>query len=609
MKRLTTTLLVALFGLLVLARTAAAQGDQIITATVDRTTLTTDEAVALTITIDEAAGASDPLLPSLDEFNVLGTNSSTQISIVNGDMSVLLATTYYLQPRVAGDLVIGPVTTTANGQSYSTDPITLTVAQGTGQFQPSIPSLPSMPNMPSLGNLLPTLPGQPGGQNPPASGGSIPAPSQLDGQEYFAEALVDNTNPYQGEQIIYTFRFYQGASLLQDPSYDPPTFTGFWSDQQPEQTTYTTEANGRTYFVTELQTVLFPTVSGEVIIDPATLEIPGGFFSAGGVFTTEPITVNVRPLPANPPAGFTGGVGQFEIQAAVDTTTSEVNDAVTLQVTLTGEGNLPTLADLTWDAGPDWRAFDPQVETSTSLANGRLQGSRVYEQILVPVNAGDLQIPAIPFSYFDPVSEQYVTITTEPIAVQVAPDTSAPLPQVGDGAVVTTATARLGLAPMKAAPSSWRSAPQTLVEQPAYWLLFAIPLLMLGAFNLTRELRRQRRATASDRKRQAAATTARRELDAAATAVDPYAATTAAVNAYLSTVLSQPASGLTRASLSQALRSQGVNQTTIDRLLDCLQRADVGRYAPTAAAGNGTAELRDDVMSVIEELDRQLQAA
>ncbi len=606
MKRLTLTLLVSLIGLLAVAGTAAAQGEALITATVDRTTLTTDEAVALTVTVDQSAGASDPQLPPLDDFNVLGTSSGTQISIVNGDMSVQLATTYYLQPRVAGDLLIGPATTSVNGQTVSTDPIALTVAQGTGQFQPSIPSLPSMP---SLGGLLPGLPGQPGGQNPPASGGAIPAPAQLDGQEYFAEAVVDNNNPFQGEQIVYTFRFYQGASLLQDPNYDPPAFTGFWSDQQPEQTTYTTEANGRTYFVTELQTVLFPTVSGAVTIDPATLEIPGGFFSAGGVFTTEPIIVNVQSLPPNPPAAFTGGVGQFEIQSAVDTTASQVNDAVTLQVTLTGEGNLPTLADLTWDAGPDWRAFDPQVESSTSLANGRLQGSRVYEQILVPVTAGNLEIPAIPFSYFDPVSEQYITIATEPIAVQVAPDTSAPVPQVGDGAVVAAATTRLGLAPMKAAPSSWRSAPQTLVEQPAYWLLFAIPLFMVGAFGLTRRVQQQRRSTAGDRQRQAAANQARRELEAAAAAADPYAATSVAINTYLTTVLGQPTAGLTQATLSQALRARGVDEASIGRLLDCLQRADLGRYAPTAAAGNSPTSLQNDAAGVIEELDKQLLQA
>ena len=53
----------------------------------------------------------------------------------------------------------------------------------------------------------------------------------------------------------------------------------FWSEQLEGQKEYTTEAAGRRYRVTELQTLLFPTSVGEATIDPAQLTIPGGFLT------------------------------------------------------------------------------------------------------------------------------------------------------------------------------------------------------------------------------------------------------------------------------------------------------------------------------------------
>ena len=67
---------------------ALAQAQTPVTATVDRSSLSTDEALVLTVTIDSSAGrASQPTLPVMDGFQVVSSGSSTQISIVNGNMT------------------------------------------------------------------------------------------------------------------------------------------------------------------------------------------------------------------------------------------------------------------------------------------------------------------------------------------------------------------------------------------------------------------------------------------------------------------------------------------------------------------------------------------
>ena len=91
---------------------------------------------------------------------------------------------------------------------------------------------------------MPGSPGSQGNQAPPLD--PADAPTELTGQAFFIEAEVDNPNPYQGEQVLYTFRFYQAESLYDQPEYQSPSFTGFWSEEQSEeQTDYTTEAAGR----------------------------------------------------------------------------------------------------------------------------------------------------------------------------------------------------------------------------------------------------------------------------------------------------------------------------------------------------------------------------
>lgn len=586
------------------ANPAAAQDEAVISATVDRTTVTTDDLVTLTVTVDRAAGASEPGVPALDGFSLLGTSSGTQISIVNGDMSVTIAYTYYLQPTQAGELVIPPFTTTANGQTYQTEPILISVAQGTGQLQPSIPTLPNMPN---LGNLIPAVPNaQP--NLPPADGGTLPAPQGLTGQDYYVEALVDNSNPWQGEQVLYSFRFYQGASLLVEPNYTPPDFTGFWHDRQAQQTTYTTEAGGRSYYVTEIQTVLFPTVSGPVTIGPSTLEMPGGFYSTGQTLTTDPVALEVRPLPDNPPPGFTGGVGQFSLQSLVDKTTSQVNDAVTLQVTLSGVGNIETLADLSWDVGPGWRAFDPTVESTSDFVNGRLQGSRIYEQLLVPVQPGSLTVEPISFTFFDPLVGDYQTVRTQPIVVQVSADPAAaglalPASDVPAGIDIS------GLRPNQAPPATWRTAPNELVRMPGYWALLAVPLLLLAGLGGYGAVSAYRRATEGDRRKSRAEREATAALQnerrwAQQQPGEAAAAGARILNSYLSVKLDQPTTGLTRDGLAALLRARGVDEALVDRVRACLADSESAAYFPGSSAAGAEA-----VLSEVEATIRGLESA
>jgi hypothetical protein len=623
---LVTLLLAGVFALPVLAQSP-------VTAEVDRTRLSTDEALLLKISIDSSAGqATQPVLPALDGFELLGSSSGTQISIINGDMNMQATYSYSLHPIQIGQLVINPIEVQIDGQVYSTQPIMIEVSQGTGQAQPApnqgIPSMPgfptrpnfpTIPGFPNLNNLFPSMPGAPvnpvNPTSPAAPMDPADVPNELVGQPFFVEAEVDNPNPYQGEQVLYTFRFYQAENLYDQPEYQSPSFTGFWSEERGEdQVDYTTEAAGRPYRVTELPTVLFPTGVGEVTIDPAVLSIPGDFFSRGTVLQTQPINMNVRPLPDNAPANFQGAVGQFEIQAQTDTVETKVNETVTLQVALRGRGNMNNLADPQWTEGPEWRAFDSEATVNTQFVDGALGGVRSYERLLVPTQAGDLLLPAIEFSYFNPQTESYETTSSEAILVNVIGDVAADVipatPNGGAGATVNaavTVAAVPELRPNKPASELGHSSGAALTGSASYWLLWALPLLLIAGHFGWSLYRQQRLDTVDERRSQGAAKKAKQSLRAALKQQTSRADEIAGqvLTSYLEEKLNHPMTGQTQTQLNTTLLQKGIDPELAERVQNCLMLSEMGRYAPVGInSANG--DLLSETEQVINDLEKVL---
>ena len=291
----------------------------------------------------------------------------------------------------------------------------------------SMPSLfdPNFDPWAMFDQLMQQSSGMSGSMGLPSGTGSvaetIEPPAGLTGQDYLVETSVDKTDLYQGEQLIYTMRFFRAVNPAGQLSYAPPVFTGFWSKEMDDQAQYRTSAGGRNYLVSEIQTVLNPTVVGQVTIDPAAVTVPGGIYSQGGQVRSQPLQVTVQPLPGNAPASFSGAVGEFNIQSEVDRAEAVVGDTVTQRLTVAGAGNIETMGDPAWAESSQWRTFDSKATTETRMQGDVLTGVRVYERVLIPTEAGQLEIPSVEFSYFDPVKGKYQTVTSQQTLVSVEP--------------------------------------------------------------------------------------------------------------------------------------------------------------------------------------------
>jgi hypothetical protein len=495
---------------------------------------------------------------------------------------------YVLQPYEVGDLVIEPISVDLGGQAYSTQPIPIHVSQGTGAPAPA-----------------------------PAPSNSRPAANaaELTGQDLYVEAVVDNPTPYVGQQVNYVFRFYQAVNLWDQPSYQAPAFTGFWSEPKPIEGQYQTQAAGRVYRVTEIRTILFPSVVGPVTIEPASLTVPGSLFQSGRTLQTRPVEMDVRPLPAGAPAGFNGAVGQFTLSATVDTNQTRVNEPLTWQVTLNGRGNLNAAPDPTWPEIDGWRSFESQATVNTEVRESRLIGSRVYERLLVPSDEGPSAIPSLEYVYFDPDAGQYQVLHTKPIPVSIAPgDPSAAAEYQPDAADPTAAADREeveqlanDIRHLKPVPDSLASAGSPITTSGLYWAAWVFPIV--GALGYFFWQQRQRywennlglaRSSQARKKARKALAQARKRTD------DAYNTAGQILTTYLADKLDQPVVGLTHQALADLLAGHGITADLSERVQVILISSEVGRFAPGADDPGHAKSLLQEVDILIAALEKEL---
>ena len=129
--------------------------------------------------------------------------------------------------------------------------------------------------------------------------------------------------------------------------------------------------------------------------------------------TSQPIEIEVKPLPANKPATFNGSVGQYSFSSKIDKTKMKSNEAFTITYTVTGKGNIELLDMPKPVFPPDFEVYDPKITTSTKNNSFGISGTKKAEYVVIPRVSGDFTLEPVKFTYFDPAKEQYVTLSSD----------------------------------------------------------------------------------------------------------------------------------------------------------------------------------------------------
>ena len=566
---------------------AYAQGDVTFTALVDKDQLSTDEVLTLELKlIGPFRSANKPDIPQLDDFYVMSSGQSSQFSIINNQMSSSIVYSYRLQPVRSGSLIIPAITIVVGRETYTTEPLSVQVTAG--------------------GAPVPQQDAQPLPEGTP-----ITAPDDLENQDFYVEAEVDNPTPYVSQQIIYTFRLFQRINFSSQPSLDWPEFTGFLGYNLSPNNQYNQTVQDQQYLVTEVRRALYPTSTGAVSLEPALLTVAGSFFNQGIQLQTNPVVIDVRPMPVGAPEFFVGAVGQYEIQAWVEPETSKVNEPVSLFVRISGIGNSNVLPDPTEGVQLDeygWRAYDPQISTNMEQTGQELHGEKLVERLLVPTTSGVLLIPPFSMVYFDPSTEEYKQIETATLEVNVAEgDEEVPTAIIISDGKQDIQVLGADIHHIKLAPPSLEIARKALISYPLYWAGWLIPLCAVVGLSVWKRYRQSlERDTAQIRHQRALRTMRKRirNLRNADSEHDVYAAIAQALTYYVGDKLDLPSAGLTRDVIRKSLENR-IRAELLDRLFVSLDWAAAGRFAP-AAEGRRADDLALQALELVEEIEKEI---
>lgn len=526
-----------------------------------------------------------PELPPVENVRVMGRPFTSQgFEYVNGRARSSVTLRYILVADAEGTYTLGPVRV-AKGKDDATS----------GTVRVEVSPVGSTATSRQLGEE-------------PAAGAD-------EGKDLIVLGRVDDETPYVNQQIVYTFTFLERADLLQ-LNYQRPEWDGFWAEDI--DTTQPTEVmfEGRRYRAQRIRTALFPMAPGEFEIGPATLratiaqrqrsrrsrdpfDLFGGdrfgLFRSGRdvVLQTDPVQVQVRPLPtAGKPQDFSGAVGTFALESSTDRNDVKAGDAVTLRVTLSGEGNIRGVPAPDMSILEDFRIYESQSDESSEVRDGKVFGTKVWEYVLVPVTGGDVEIPPVRLSAFDPAQGRFVALSTPQIPLRVeATDLDEALAR-GDDPSVAKERVRLrqrDIRYVKPAPASFRSRGGSPFTSPAFLLAHAVPVLALFGTTMLRRHRDRLRSDVRYARRRAAGRVASRRLKEARAALDGnelldfFGELSAALRGYVADRLHLAAANLDQDVVRRELEGA-------DELFAVLGSCDSARFSPI---GSDPAAARD----------------
>lgn len=334
--------------------------------------------VAFSLDSDEGMRFTPPRFGGLKV--VSGPFENTSTTFVNGKVSAEKAWVYELRAEQTGQFTIGAAMVISGGRTLSTQPVTVRVVEPKTLRQ---------------------------------------VPSGADAK-CFVSGELESTNAFVGQQLTWCIKVYTQTDVDGLDIIDLPNFDGFYAKEKRRFDTRVQQVNikGRQYSVKTLhEEALFPQSTGSLTIGAAQVRLmlpEAGPFGMSiprpVVMQTMPVTINVLETPAGAPEGFAGAVGQYTWEVTADSLNVSTDGAVTVKITIKGNGDGKRFASPTLRLGAGLETFDPRVvEEEEYETVDELMHRRALEYVILP------QVPGVypfepTFSYYDPDSNAYKTL-------------------------------------------------------------------------------------------------------------------------------------------------------------------------------------------------------
>jgi tetratricopeptide (TPR) repeat protein len=543
-----------------------------------------------TVNTDDVSGFRAGNIP--DAFDVLmGPSTSTQSSfqMVNGhtSSSTSVTYTYILSATKNGSFTIPAAHASVHGKTVHSNELHIKVS-GTAQQGRSN-----------------------GGGQPSQGGGQMRAAgSHISGNDLFIKVSANKSRVHEQEPILLTYKVYTLVDLT-SLSGKMPDLKSFYTREVPlpQEKSFKIESlNGRPYrTVTWQQYVMFPqttgkleipsiTYDGMVVLQNRNVDPFEAFFNGGSGYVevkkeikAPGLTITVDPLPARP-TNFSGGVGTFNLSAQLDKTEVKANNPVNLRIVVSGSGNLKLIKQPVVNLPKDFDQYDAKIEDKTKLTTNGIEGSMVYDMLIVPRHQGKYDIPPVEFTYFDIQSNSYKTLRSQPFTLNVAK---------GDGSSSVSSYSSEELKQLnqdiryiKTDNTRLRAVDEFFFGSTFYWISLAVLLaVFISLFIIFRHRAIENANISKMRGKRANKVAVRRlrvadKLLKAGKQSEFYDEVLRALWGYVGDKLNMPVAQLSRENISQQFSERGVDEATLSQFLGALDECEYARYAPGDLRGN-----------------------
>lgn len=362
-----------LLGLVLWLGVGAVQASaQSLTAQADRTNITINETLTLTVRFEGGQPQSEPnFSPLSGQFDILSRQQSSQHSVVNGTVSTSTQWILMLAAKNSGQILIPPFEL----EGQTSRPITINV--------------------------------------------TTPAPKPGDTSitdDVFVEVSTDKNTVFINEQFLLTFTLYFNKSIdsLDKPPFELPNAR----IEELKRVDYQKTINNKRYGVAEYRYVVFPDSTIDIDIPKQTWTVRTSETPNAGRFSvrrghtklyrakTQALTVKVKPKPDSYPANASW-LPAKEVTIRDNWSRSpeqlKVGEPITWTITIDANGvsseQLPPILEGLVPNG--FKAYPDQPNHETQLTADGIIGRRVESVAIVPNEAGELNIPAIELSWWD----------------------------------------------------------------------------------------------------------------------------------------------------------------------------------------------------------------
>ena len=555
--------------------------------------------------------------PEFTEIELLGgpsQSSSYSTQIINGraSQSIERSYSYFVRATKKGVFVVPKAGATVNGKKYVSSKWTVSVVESKG------------------------------GSYKKASDKAIASnnPKEFKPKgRVFVRTKVSKRSAYIGEPIILVQKLYSKERIANITDMKEPSYTGFWKESIDIGDLQLTKEklNGETYHVVVLQKyILFPQKSGKLNIGSFGLDVIVQIIKTRNArdqmeqmmygnkvryyanetlkLKSATIKLKIKALPAGKPTNFTGLVGSFTMVASVDKTELQANDAFNLRIKIKGIGNISLLEAPKLNFPPDFEVYDPKVSQKSSTSPSGMSGSKTFEYLIIPRNEGDFSIPSVKFSFFNPRTGKYQTLSSDIFYIKVGKGNAENITGVNSSNVNRDEIKYLGkdIHYIKTSNTKLKPIGDTSFNSLGHFLYLLLAPLMALAIIIFYKKNNTKRSNKSLMRNKKATKIAHKRLKNAKKLLSSndqeafYKEISDVLWGYLGDKFNISLSELSIESTQERLNGKGVDPSIIIEITSILNSCEYACYAPDTQS-NGMEHTYDLALNIISKIEKSLK--